>query len=268
LTKDWAVYGQFGKGAEIPPSSTFDVSGGGAEVSQLPKPTQTTTYQGGTILKMKRFTFDADVFRVKFQSNYIALAVANPNDPTYDLNEYYLGPDSITKGFEAETNLSLGYGFNVYANGTAGKATYTGSGVPSNLYVADTPAYTQSIALTYQAHGLDLGAIEKRVGDHYDDNSSFHNQVYDAPYTNVNLFFNYTLRNHSIFNESKIQFSVNNLFNDDSILDVASSNKPTAIGGSSYLATTAPSPLDQLSLTAGRSFMVTFRMGIFPNHGR
>lgn len=265
LTSNWAAYGQFGKGAEIPPSSTFDVSGGGAEVSQLPKPTETTTYQGGTILKLKRFTFDADVFRVKFQSNYIALAVANPNDPQYDLNEYYLGPDSVTKGFEAETNLSLGYGFNVYANGTVGKATYTGSGIPSNLYVADTPSYTQSLAATYQARGMDLGIVEKRVGDHYNDNTSFHNQVYDAPYNSVNLFLNYTLRNHSIFNESKVQFSINNLFNDMSVLDVAASNKPSAIGGSAYAATTAPSPLDQLSLTAGRSYMVTFRMGIFPN---
>jgi iron complex outermembrane recepter protein len=264
LTNQWSVYGQFGKGAEIPPSSTFDVSGGGAEVSTLPKPTLTTTWQGGTVLKLNRFTLDADVFRVKFQNNYVAVAVANPNDPTYDLNEYYLGPDSATRGFEAETNVNLGYGFNVYANGTVGKATYEGSGVPSNLYVADTPTYTQGLALTYQAHGLDLGLVEKRVGDHYNDNGIFHNQVYDAPFNNVNLFFNYTLRNHSIFNESKIRFSINNLFNDESILDVASSNSAAAINSSAYLATTSPSPLDQLSLTAGRSFMVSFRMGIFP----
>ncbi len=267
LTNIWSVYGQFGKGSEIPPSATFDVAGGGAEVSQLPKPTGTTTYQGGTVLKLSRLTLDADYFRVKFQNNYVALQVANPNNPTYDLNEYYLGPDSITRGFEAETNASLGYGFNVYANGTVGKATYTGTGVPSNLYVADTPAYTESIATTYQAHGLDLGLVEKRVGDHYDDNGSFHNQVYNAPFNNVDLFFNYTIRNHSMFDQSKISFSINNLLNDESILDVASSNSPVAAGTSTYLGTTAPSPLDQLSLTAGRSFMVSFKVGVFPHHG-
>jgi iron complex outermembrane receptor protein len=265
LTSDWSVYGQFGKGAEIPPSSTFDVSGGGAEVSALPKPTGTTTYQGGTVLKMSRITLDADYFRVKFQNNYVALAVANPNSATYDLNEYYLGPDSVTRGFEAETNASLGYGFNLYANGTVGKATYTGTGVPADLYVADTPTYTQSLALTYQDHGLDLGVIEKRVGDHYNDNGSYHNQVYDAPFNNVNLFFNYTIRKHSIFDQSKISFSINNLFNDESILDVASSNGATAVNSSAYLATTAPSPLDQLSLTSARSYMVSIRFGLFPN---
>jgi hypothetical protein len=52
------------------------------------------------------------------------------------------------------------YGFNVYANGIVGKATYTGTGVPSNLYVADTPIHTQSFALTYQAHGLIWGRLK------------------------------------------------------------------------------------------------------------
>jgi iron complex outermembrane recepter protein len=268
LTNIWSAYGQFGKGSEIPPSATFDVAGGGAEVSQLPKPTETTTYQGGTVLKLSRMTLDADYYRVKFQNNYIALAVGqNPNNPAYDLNEYFLGPDSITNGFEAETNASLGYGFNVYANGTVGKATYTGAGVPSGLNVADTPGYTQSLAVTYQAHGWDLGLIEKRVGSHYDDNGTFHNQVYDAPYNNVNLFFNYTIRNHSMFNQSKLSFSVNNLFNDDNILDVVASNSAVPVGTSTYFATTASSPLDLLSLTAGRSFMVSFKAGIFPHRG-
>ncbi|MBT9332304.1 TonB-dependent receptor [Paracidobacterium acidisoli] len=266
LTNNWSAYGQFGKGSEIPPSSTFDVAGGGQEVGTLPKPTETTTYQGGTVVKLNRMTLDADYFRVKFQNNYVSNAVANPNNPAYDLNEYYLGPDSITEGFEAEANAFLGYGFNVYANGTAGKATYTGTDVPSGLYVADAPTYTQSLAVTYEDHGLDLGVIEKRVGDHYNDNGSYHNQVYDAPFNNVNLFLNYTLHNHSIFNQSKISFSVNNLFNDESILDVASSNGPAKVNGSAYIATTAASPLDQLSLTAGRSFMFSLRVGIFPNH--
>ena len=44
------------------------------------------------------------------------------------------------------------------------KANYIGTGVPSGLNVADTPSYTQDLALTYQDHGFDLGVIEKRVG--------------------------------------------------------------------------------------------------------
>jgi iron complex outermembrane recepter protein len=265
LTNYWSVYGQFGKGDEIPPTSIFDVTGGGQEVSKLPSPQMTTAYQGGTVLKLKRLTLDADYYAVKFQNNYISYAVVNPANPAYNLNEYYLGPDSLTQGFESEANVSLGYGLNLYANGTVGKATYRGAGVPSGLNVTDTPSYTQDVAVTYQNHSMDLGIIEKRVGGYYDDNGSYHNQVSVAPYNNVNLFLNYTIRNHSMFDQSKISFSINNLFNSENITDVFPYNSPTPVGTSQYFASTAPSPLDQINLTAGRSFMVTFKLGIFPN---
>jgi iron complex outermembrane recepter protein len=269
LTNDWSVYGQFSKGDEIPPTSVFDVGGGGQEVSKLPSPQLTSAYQGGTVVKLSRLTFDADYYVVKFQNNYIPFQVTNPNNPAYDLNEYYLGPDSLTQGFEAEANASLTHGFNLYANGTVGKATYRGTGVPSGLNVTDTPSYTQALGLTYQSRGMDLGIIEKRVGSYYDDNGSYHNQVYVAPYNNVNLFMNYTLRKeNSMFDQSKISFSINNLFNSENITDVFPSNSPMPIGTSAYYATTATSPLDQINQTAGRSFMVTFKMGLFPNHSK
>jgi len=266
LTNDWSIYGQFGKGDEIPPTSVFDVTGGGQEVSKLPSPQLTSAYQGGTVVKARQFTFDADYYVVRFQNNYIPLA-AGVNSQGYQLNEYYLGPDSTTQGFEAEANASLTHGFNLYANGTVGKATYRGTGVPSGLNVTDTPSYTQGLGLTYQNRGMDLGIIEKRVGDYYDDNGSYHNQVYVAPYNNVNLFLNYTLhKEDSIFDQSKISFSINNLFNSENITDVYPANSPIPINGSAYLATTTPSPLDQINQTAGRSFVVTFKMGIFPSH--
>jgi iron complex outermembrane receptor protein len=264
LTSHWSVYGDFGKGDEIPPSSLFDVPGGGPEVGVVGSPMMTTTYQGGTVAKFNRVTFDADVYRIKFQNNYVPLAVANPSNPNYDLNEYYLGPDSTTLGFEGEANASLGYGLNLYANGTVGKAQYVGTGVPSGLNVADTPSYTQALALTYQKHGLDLGVIEKRVGSYYDDNGSYHNQAYVPSYNNVNLFFNYTIRKHSIFDDSKIQFSINNLFNSMDVTDIFPATSPTPVNGSTYYATTPTSPLDQLNLTAGRSFTVSFKMSLFP----
>jgi iron complex outermembrane receptor protein len=264
LLSNWSVYGDFGKGDEIPPSSLFDVAGGGSEVGAIGSPMMTTAYQGGTVAKFNRFTVDADVFRIKFQNNYIPIAVANPNNPLYDLNDYYLGPDSYTLGFEAEANAALGYGLHLYANGTVDKANYTGTGVPSGLNVADTPSYTQDIALTYQKHGYDLGVIEKRVGSYYDDNGSYHNQAYVAPYNNVNLFLNYTLRKNIMFDQSKVSFSVNNLFNSENFTDVFPYNSPAPAGNSAYFASTPISPLDQINLTAGRSFTVSFRLGIFP----
>ena len=266
LTPNWSVYGQFGKGDEIPPTSDFDVTGGGQKVAGFPGPQLATTYQGGTVLKLNRFTFDADFFRVKFQNNYSQDIDNNVGSPNFGLQVYFLGPDSFTQGFEAEINGALGYGFNLYANGTVGKSNYEGTGVPSGLNVADSPTYTQGLGVTYQAHGMDLGIIEKRVGDYYNDNGTYHNQAYVAAYNNVNLFLNYTIRKNSLFDQSKIGFSINNLFNSENITDVFPVNSPIAVNGSAYIATTAPSPLDQLNLTSGRSFVVTFRMGIFPSH--
>jgi iron complex outermembrane recepter protein len=267
LRTNWSVYGDFGKGDEIPPSSLFDVAGGGPEVGAVGSPMMTSAYEAGTVVKLSRVTMDADYYAVKFQNNYVAYTTANPTNPTYNLNEYYLGPDSITQGFEAEANTSLTHGVNLYANGTVGKATYTGDGVPSGLNVSDTPAYTQGLALTYQNRGYDLGIIEKRIGAYYDGNGSYFNQVYIAPYNNVNLFLNYTIRRNSFFDQSKIGFGIDNLFNTESITDVAPFNSPTPINGSSYFATTAPSPLDQVFLNSGRAFTVTFKMGMFPGRG-
>jgi iron complex outermembrane receptor protein len=265
LTKYWSAYAQFGKGDEIPPTSVFDVTGGGQEVSTLPKPQMTSAYEGGTVVKMNRFTLDGDYYVVRFQNNYVAYQ-AGVNSQGYNLNEYYLGPDSTTQGFESEASVALGYGFNVYANGTVGKATYRGSGVPSGLNVTDTPSFTQDLAVTYQHHAWDLGVIEKRIGHYYDDNGSYHNQVSIAPYNNVNLFANYTIRKpSSFFDQSKISFSVNNVFNSENITDVYPANSPVPVGTSAYFATTAPSPIDQINMTAGRSFMVSFKLGVFPN---
>ncbi len=54
----WSVYGQFGKGQTIPPTSIFDVKG--AQVLVNPKPTLTDTVQFGSVWKSRRATFDID----------------------------------------------------------------------------------------------------------------------------------------------------------------------------------------------------------------
>src|SRR5262249_20015865 len=58
----WSVYGQYGKGQNIPPSSYFDVKG--ALVTTLPKPLLTDTYQFGSVWKSNRATLDVDVYHI------------------------------------------------------------------------------------------------------------------------------------------------------------------------------------------------------------
>jgi iron complex outermembrane receptor protein len=258
IQQNWSVYAQFAQGSVIPPSSVFDVKSG--KVETLPSPARTTAYQAGTVLKSKRVMFDADVYRIKFQNAYTSYTPPN-GSPIY-----YLNPDSITLGTEMEMNVSLTSGLSLYSNGTVGKAQYTGANVPSDLWVANTPAYTEGLGLTYQQRNFDLGIFQKEIGPMWQDNKSYHNQVAINPFDTVNLFLNYTIRNNTRFDQTKISLSFNNLFNAENIIGETpgSAAVPLVVGGanSTYLATTAQSNSDLLTLTPGRSVMVSITFGL------
>lgn len=259
IMPNWSVYAQFAQGSVIPPSSVFDVKSGAVET--LPKPARTTAYQLGTVVKLPRVMFDADFYRIKYQNAYSSYT------PPGGAPIYYLNPDSVTIGTEMETNVSLARGLSAYANGSVGQAQYTGTGVPSGLWVANTPAYTQGAGLTYQqARGLDLGIFQKLVGPMWNDNKSFHNQVPIATFDTVNMFLNYTVHNGSRFDQTKFSLSFNNLFDSKDILGVTPSAAavPVSVGGvnSTYLATTTAGGGDLLTLTPGRSVMFSVTFGL------
>jgi iron complex outermembrane receptor protein len=66
LKSNWSVYGQLSTGSIVPPSSVFDfnqgTTGKAIAVETLPKQQRSTTYQTGTVVKLKRVTFDADYY--------------------------------------------------------------------------------------------------------------------------------------------------------------------------------------------------------------
>jgi iron complex outermembrane receptor protein len=84
----------------------------------------------------------------------------------------------------------------------------------------------------------------------------------------VNLFLNYTVRNNSIFDQTKIGLSFNNLFNEEQTIGVTPANAavPVVVGGvnSTYLANTTPAGGDLLSLLPGRSIMISVTFGLEP----
>src|SRR5450759_3756156 len=90
------VYGQYGKGQNIPPSSVFDVKS--AAVAILPNPTLTQTYQTGSVWKGDRFTLDVDTFHIHFENDYSSAPDPLTGDPVY-----YLAGAAVTKGVEAES---------------------------------------------------------------------------------------------------------------------------------------------------------------------
>src|SRR5580765_1409681 len=105
----WSVYGQYGNGQNIPPTSIFDVKG--ALVATLPKPILTETTQFGTVWKSSRATLDVDYYHIGFQNDY-----SSTTDPVTLDTVYFLTSDSTTQGVEVESTLLVGAGFAVYLN--------------------------------------------------------------------------------------------------------------------------------------------------------
>ncbi|HEX3748745.1 MAG TPA: TonB-dependent receptor [Bryobacteraceae bacterium] len=245
LKDNWSVYAQFAEGSVIPPSGVFDVSG--AQVGVLPSPTVAKTYQAGSVWKFNRFTLDLDGYYTHFQNAYAMVA-----DQTGNENYYQTGP-SNTKGVEAETNIFIGHGFNLYLNGTVGQAKYQSSG----LWVANTPGNTGTVGVTYQYRNWDAGIFDKHIGSMWNDNGTYNQAIPIDAFSMTNLFVNYTIKGDSVWRGTKLRLSVNNLLDKHYIVgDSAANAGPNP----------ASSPNDQLTVMPARAVMFAVTFGFAPAH--
>ncbi|MGA2888566.1 MAG: TonB-dependent receptor [Terracidiphilus sp.] len=297
---NWAGYIQVATGSIIPPSSVYDYNhtpSASVPTPGLltpPKQQKSTTYQVGTVLKLNRITLDGDAYRVRFQNSYNSVI-----DPTTSETVNYLQPSSITQGLEFETTAVLTKGLNLYLNATAANAYYEGElnanttstqltapvyeKAPSGLWVQQTPADTEMQGLTYTSRGLDLGIFNKRVGEQRVDAGAYHNQAIIAAFSTLDSYVNYTVRNRSIFDQTKIQLGGNNLLNQHNITALTLSGSPNMIflnGGGACTSTTAtatnpcdafitngPTPIsanDNPTFISSRSFSVSITFGFAP----
>jgi iron complex outermembrane receptor protein len=264
LTNTWSLYGQYGKGTKVPPSAVFDVTGG--NVIDAPPPTEVSTYQGGTVLKFKQLTLNADGFYIKYQGAFTSIPDVN-NSSGFD---YVNSGNSVSKGMEAEANIYVTKGISVYSNFTVGTARYVSQQIPNGsgvlaanpnlgLSVANTPSNTEGIGVMYQQKHFDIGVFDKRIGPMWNDLSlssgGVANQVIPInPFSITNFYFNYIVRNGSRFDQTKFRLSINNVFDAHNIY-----------GDQQVFATTAtykPGAADQLSLLPGRSIALTVTFGL------
>src|SRR6202022_2500924 len=216
-----------------------------AVVKTTPKPTQTKTFQFGSVLKLNRFTLDADAFFLKAQGPY-----ASAPDPVTGEPIYYLSSNAISKGFEAEGNLVVGHGIYLYANGTLLRAKYSGS----DLWVANSPHDTETIGVTYLHKDWDAGFFNKRIGRMYNDNGSINQAVAIDPFNITNLFINYTIKEGSRWRGTKFRFGVTTLFDHHNIIGVVPASAKSNL----------PQPGDTLTLMAGRSVAMAVTFGYAP----
>ena len=169
-----SVYVQYGRGSIAPFSTVFDTAG--AEVAVTPPPTIATTYQGGTVVKLNRVAFDADVYHIHFTNTYSTYTDSTVGDPNYGFTYYYANPNSDTIGFEAEGNYAVTNSLSFNANGTLGVGQVRGfrriaccprrerqyhhpSRRPhSAAWVALAPHDTESMGMTYRRRGASTSA--------------------------------------------------------------------------------------------------------------
>ncbi len=267
ILPQWSAYGQFGMGSVIPFSNVFDVTG--AQVAVTPKPTVARTYQGGTVLQFNHISVDADVYRVHYDNAYSSFKVTDVTKPDFGDSYYYATPPSNTTGFEAEGNLFLVRGLSLVMNGTLGKDQYeasAGQTLANGKVLAPTPVQwvagaaksTASGGVTYQNRAFDVGFFNKRIGPRYVDNGAVHEATQLDPFWMNNFFFNYTVRRASLFDQSKIKLSINNLFDSHDVVGLSPGKSATST------VPYAVDPSDQLQLLPGRSVMITFQVGLNP----
>ncbi len=263
---NWSGYAQWSEGSVIPPSNVFDTVGGNPTVPA--KPTLAKTYQIGSVLKFRRWTLDADAYYVHFQNPYDSYTDPSTLEPVFVES----GPLN-TKGIEAESNIVIGWGFTLYLNGSMGSAKYQEGGgwMNGGLWEAQTPKNIETISLLYRHKNWDFGFVDKRVGTQYNDNATLlyviggiplpvpvDQALTIQPFTVLNFFANYTVKNQSWLRGSKLGLAVNNLADSHNLVAVTPFTAPTA--AAPYVANGG----DLWNLLPGRSVMATLTVGWAP----
>jgi iron complex outermembrane receptor protein len=226
------------------------------------------TYQTESVMKYRRWTFDADAYYIHFQNGYDSYIDPTTTEPVYIAT----GP-SNTKGIETEATVLLPYGFTLYANGTLSSAKYQGGPYYPNggEWVQDSPKNIETVSLLWHHSDWSAGLVDKRVGMMYNDNATLNYAINGIsipfpvdqavtinPFNLVNLFADYTIKGSSFLRGSKIGLAVNNLANSHNIVGVTPATAPTL--SAPYVS----NPSDVLNLLPGRSVMMTFTVGWAP----
>ena len=161
IRNDWSVYGQYAQGSIVPPSAVFDYaqSATGTPVATLPQQQKNTTYQTGTVLKLKNATIDIDYYHIHFDNSYSSFT---PGAGTPNAGEpvYYQNPSSVTQGIEGESNISFSHGFGLYLNASLDRAYYQNGGALNVSCGSGGGMYRDNIA-------DDLLRAGEPVGCHY-----------------------------------------------------------------------------------------------------
>ena len=218
IDPSWSVYAQYAKGIYVPDISAFETS---AITTAFPAAETTTNYQVGTVYYADNFTFDADLYYIKINNNYISQACAAPNQ---NQNCFVNTGEALYKGIEGEGTYTFNdvmgvdlTGLSLFVNG-AWMSSKAVNGASSGKWEPNAPKWTAAAGLLYKHDGWKFGLISKITGPQYSDiqNASF----YLLPsYSNVNLTAGYAFDNY------EIGVNVDNILNSRATLAISEASK-------------------------------------------
>lgn len=244
IEPSWSVYAQYAQGIYVPDISTFENK---QVATTYPAPETTTNYQLGTVYYADNFNFDADVYYIPINNNYIPVLCSvaevggSPNDTCYLDNG-----KATYKGIEGEGNYSFDelygvdlHGLNVFANGALMSSKSAGKWEPN------APNWTAAAGILYKQNGWKFSLIEKLVGPQYSDTANT-KQYEMQTYGNLNGTIGYS------YGPAELYLSADNLLD---------SRKTTAItiNDKTYQPDRMNST-DQYFFQAPRSVMLTLKV--------
>jgi iron complex outermembrane recepter protein len=244
IESSWSVYAEYAKGIYVPDISSFE---GSTATGTFPQPENTTNYQVGTVYYADNFTFDADVYYIPINNNYVSLPC------TYDLQETcFVNNGSATyEGLEGEGTYALDNlfdvdlsGLSVFANGALNSSKAQGG-----LWEPNAPAYTLAGGLIYHQSkqgGWRFSLIDKLVGQQYSDTNNL--KFYEmAAYNDLSATVGYA------FSQFDLSLSADNLLNSRATTLITENTAGVA-------QTNPATSLDQYFFQAPISVMMTLRV--------
>ena len=220
IQSNWSAYFEYAKGIYVPDVSAFEAK---TPTLGFPAPQTTTNYQVGTVYYADNFTFDADVYAISVNNNYVSLPCSySPGDTCYVNNgkALYRGIEGEgTYAFSDIGGLNLA-GLSVFANGAVMSSKAEGG-----LWEPNAPRWTVAIGLLYKTDQWKFSIIDKTIGAQYSDAAN--NDAYRLPsYSSVSLSAGYSMEHVDL------SINVDNLLNSRSVVNLTEGGTGTSLATS------------------------------------
>jgi iron complex outermembrane recepter protein len=237
IQPSWSVYFEYAKGIYVPDISTFEAGGQGAPTSTFPSAETTTNYQLGTVYYADKFTFDADVYYIGVNNNYISLPCS------YDITDTCFENNGVAiyKGIEGEGTYALNQfmgvdltGWSIFANGAL--MSSRSGGASGATWEPNAPNWTGAVGLLYKSEDWRFALIDKVTGQAYNDTDNLKYYEYPA-YNNLNAMIGFDIGNFDLsVNADNILNSRQPLLITEATNNQVSSNPATSLDQYQYQA--------------------------------